>query len=151
MHLSTRGRSFIIPSPPISAFRTFSSIIHIEHIYIVVVWYSIIIRIAVILTIIDPGTSTMTGWTAGGEGVLIGCLPSSFDHWTTNALRDGAPFLLLIETPPTFGRSVRFLHILHETFSIYYIPFLCGRLGYLFLLSGRSRPPTRKRSFRVFA
>ena len=27
--------------------------------------------------------------------------------------RDGAPFLLLIETPPTFGRSVRFFHILH--------------------------------------
>ena len=114
MHWLTRGRSFIIPSPPISAFRTFSSIIHIEHIYIVVVWYSIIIRIAVILTIIDPGTSTMTGWTAGGEGVLIGCLPSSFDHWTTNALRDGAPFLLLIETPPTFGRSERFFDILHE-------------------------------------
>ena len=27
---------------------------------------------------------------------------------------DGAPFLLLIETPPPFGHSLRFLHILHR-------------------------------------
>ena len=33
---------------------------------------------------------------------------------TTHLLRDGAPFLLLLETPPTFGRSLRFLHILHK-------------------------------------
>ena len=27
---------------------------------------------------------------------------------TTHPFRDGAPFLLLVETPPTFGRSLRF-------------------------------------------
>ena len=32
---------------------------------------------------------------------------------TTHPFRDGAPFLLLIETPTTFGRSLRFFHILH--------------------------------------
>ena len=32
----------------------------------------------------------------------------------THPFRDGAPFLLLIETPPTFGSSFRFfLHITH--------------------------------------
>ena len=37
---------------------------------------------------------------------------------TTHPFRDGAPFLLLIETPPTFGRSLRFFHI-------YYIENAC--------------------------
>ena len=32
----------------------------------------------------------------------------------THPFRDGAPFPLLIETPPTFGRSLRFFHILHR-------------------------------------
>ena len=33
---------------------------------------------------------------------------------TTHPFRDGAPFLLIIETPPTFGRPSRFFHISHE-------------------------------------
>ena len=50
------------------------------------------------------------GWVGRGAGVGGGrfscCLPSSFDRsLTTHPFRDGAPFLLLIETPPTFGRS----------------------------------------------
>ena len=43
--------------------------------------------------------------------------------------RDGAPFLLLIETAPTFGRSVRFFHILHGKLFVYLLSFLFGRLS----------------------
>ena len=35
---------------------------------------------------------------------------------TTHPFRDGAPFLLLIETPPTIGRSFRCFHIIHKNF-----------------------------------
>ena len=38
-------------------------------------------------------------------------LPLVIWPWTTHPFRDGAPFLLLTETSPTFGRSVRFFHI----------------------------------------
>ena len=41
---------------------------------------------------------------------------------TTHLFRDGAPFLLLIETPPTFGRSLRRFHILHGFFSLILSP-----------------------------
>ena len=37
---------------------------------------------------------------------------------TTHLFRDGAPFLLLVETPPTFGRSLRFIHIRHRNRSL---------------------------------
>ena len=33
---------------------------------------------------------------------------------THHPFRDGAPSPLLIETPPTFGRSLRFSHVLHR-------------------------------------
>ena len=33
--------------------------------------------------------------------------------FTTHPFRDGAPFLLLVETPPTFGRSLRSFRLLH--------------------------------------
>ena len=33
---------------------------------------------------------------------------------TTHPFQDGAPFLLLTETPPTFGRSLCLFHILHR-------------------------------------
>ena len=46
----------------------------------------------------------------GGGAYLLCCLPWSFGH---RLFRDGAPFLLLIETPLTFGRSFCFFHILH--------------------------------------
>ena len=39
---------------------------------------------------------------------------------TTHSFRDGAPFLLLTETPPTFGRSLRFFHVLIETVCLSY-------------------------------
>ena len=47
---------------------------------------------------------------------------------TTHPFRDGAPFLLLTETPPTFGRPLRFFHILHRNFFAYLIPFAFRRL-----------------------
>ena len=34
--------------------------------------------------------------------------------FTTHSFRDGAPFLLLLETPPTVGRSLRCFYILHR-------------------------------------
>ena len=39
---------------------------------------------------------------------------------TTHPFRCGAPFLLLNETPPTFGRSSRFFQIFHRTFCLSY-------------------------------
>ena len=49
---------------------------------------------------------------------FVACL----SHWTTES------FLLLIETtPPTFGRSVTFLHVLHEVFWLIVSPW--GRGG----------------------
>ena len=49
-----------------------------------------------------------SGRGVGGRGYsFVACLSLlAFDH--------AAPFLFLIETPPTFGRSVRFFHILHR-------------------------------------
>ena len=154
--------------------------------------------------------------TRGGSDVLVVVLALVFWPLTTHPFPDGAPFLLLLETPQTFGHSVRFFHTLHITFSlissasylavcgrhlspriaivfsllsnvpnfstshlstlptsssntfhpctVHFLP-LCGcyfrlcchkssstRLKvYFFLLSGRSRSTTRKRSFGVFA
>ena len=49
----------------------------------------------------------------GGTHLLLAFLSHlAIDH--AHPFRDGAPFLLLIETPPTFGCSVRFFHILHK-------------------------------------
>ena len=143
---------------------------------------------------------------------------------TTHPSRDAALFLLPIETPPTFGSSLRFLHILHKNCLLMLSPScfaVCGHhlspriaivfsllsslpnssmshtsnclisssnafrsslyishcptmgvilsvvlqhghifvatssfsptLVYIFLLSGRSRSPTRKRSFSFFS
>ena len=55
----------------------------------------------------------------GGGGEGGGASSSVAYHvviWplATHPFRDGAPFLFLIETPPTFGRSLRFFHILHR-------------------------------------
>ena len=60
----------------------------------------------------------LRGAGGGGGGVLICCLPWAFDHsLTTHSFRDGAPFIStpnsLIDTPPTFRRSLRFFHVLH--------------------------------------
>ena len=49
---------------------------------------------------------------------------------TKRPFRDGAPFLPLIETPPTFGRSLRRFHVLHTLVLCLLVlsPFLFGRL-----------------------
>ena len=49
---------------------------------------------------------------------------------TTHPFRDGAPFLLLVETPPTFRRSVRFFRSLHLHFFLILYPSalaVCGQ------------------------
>ena len=63
--------------------------------------------------------STLAGRAGGGAYSFVACL----SHMTINhAVRDGAPFLLLIETPPTFGRSLRFFHTLHKNCSLILSP-----------------------------
>ena len=49
----------------------------------------------------------------GGGGIHL-MLALVIRPLTTHPSRDGAPFLLLIETPPTFGRSIRLFHIVHK-------------------------------------
>ena len=64
-------------------------------------------------------------WQRGGGvgGVLSYCLPQPFDPpLATHPFQDRALFPLLTETPPTFGRSVRFSHILHKNCSSYLVP-----------------------------
>ena len=65
--------------------------------------------------------------------------------------RDGAPLLplLIVETPPTFGRSLRFFHILHRNCLLILSPScfaVCGNIylsgrggGITQLVHGRSR------------
>ena len=52
-----------------------------------------------------------------GEGgiFIVACLRLLTIALTTHPFRDEAPFLLLllIETPPTFGRSLRFFYSIH--------------------------------------
>ena len=50
-------------------------------------------------------------WGGGGGTHLL--LALVIRPLTTHPFRDGAPFLLLIGTPPTFGRSLRFFYTLH--------------------------------------
>ena len=59
----------------------------------------------------------------GGGGVLICCLPYD-SHLTIDhaSFRGGAPFLRLIKTSPTFGRSLRLFHILHRNFLLILSP-----------------------------
>ena len=52
------------------------------------------------------------GGTGGGRTHLL--LALVIGPLTTHPLRDGAPPLLLIETPPTLGRSLRLYHMLHR-------------------------------------
>ena len=47
----------------------------------------------------------------GGTYLFVACLShSTIDH---TSIRDVAPFLLQIDTPPTFGRSLSCFHIVH--------------------------------------
>ena len=61
-----------------------------------------------------------------GRGCTVLLLGFWLVKWplTARPFRDGAPFLLLLETPPTFGRSVHFFHVKHAK-----------RLAHLFSLS----------------
>lgn len=49
----------------------------------------------------------MRGGGGGGAKSIVACLTKSFDH----PFRSGAPLLLLMQTPQTFGRSLPFFHI----------------------------------------
>ena len=57
-----------------------------------------------------PGTSR----GAGGWYLFDACLTAVIRPLTAHPFQDGTPLLLLlIETPPAFGRSLRFFHMLH--------------------------------------
>ena len=62
---------------------------------------------------------------AGGTHLLL-----ALDIWplTTHPFRDGASSLLHRETPPTFGRSVRFFRIYCTKLLAYPVSFLFGRV-----------------------
>ena len=52
-------------------------------------------------------SSSMAPWRPMGGGQRTHSLPALVIRpLTTNTFRDEAPFLLLLETPPTFGRSL---------------------------------------------
>ena len=82
-------------------------------------------------TVARPDTIS-TGQTGRAQGV--GCAAKNLNHregggrthllpvlatwpWTTHPFRDGASFLLLTETPPTFGRSLRFFHVTYFSYT----------------------------------
>ena len=50
----------------------------------------------------------------GGGGRTHLLLASVISPLTTHPFRDGAPLLLLMETSPTVGGSLRFFHISHR-------------------------------------
>ena len=64
---------------------------------------------------IPPYSDRLMGPGGGRGGTHLLLLALVISPSTTHPFRDGAPFLLLIETPPTFGRSLRFFHRLHTT------------------------------------
>ena len=79
-------------------------------------------------------TQTTYGRHRGSQGVGGGgrthlLLALIIGPLTTHPFRDGAPFLLLLKTLPTFGRSVRFFHIPIDT---YLVRLFC--LSYLLLV-----------------
>ena len=59
--------------------------------------------------------SITTKCEGGGTHLLLALVISSL---TTHPFRDGAPFLLLVQTRTTFGRSLLFFHILHRNCSL---------------------------------
>ena len=73
--------------------------------------------------------STGSNRDMGGRGGTHLLLDSVVWPLTTHPFRDGAPFLLLIETPPTFRRSLRFFRVLHRNCLLILSPFcftVCG-------------------------
>ena len=61
---------------------------------------------------------------AGGGYSLVPDL-KSFLPLTTHPFRDGTPFLLLIELPPTLGRSLRCYHIYYVHIVLLILPPSC--------------------------
>ena len=61
---------------------------------------------------------------ARGGGCPHLWLASIIRPLTTHPFRDGAPFLILIETPPAFGRSLHCFHVSHSFFFANFIPLL---------------------------
>ena len=60
----------------------------------------------------------------GGRG-LIFSLPHASSSLTKHPFGDGAPFLLLTETPPTFERSLRFFQIIVRKHCLFAYPNPC--------------------------
>ena len=58
---------------------------------------------------------------------------------TTHPFPDGASFLLLIETPPTFGRSLRFSICYMETLCLSYLLSVSPSVATIYLVGSFSR------------
>ena len=76
--------------------------------------------IATAATTVDNTTSDGRRGVAGEHTHLL--LALAICPLTTHPFRDGTPLLLLIETPPTFGRSLRCFHVLHGKFLLILSP-----------------------------
>ena len=77
----------------------------------------------------DGSCSGQEVWQAGGGGANSFVVGLSHLTIHPDPFRDGAPLLLLMETAPTLGRSLRFLHKLHRNIFACVVPFLFRRLG----------------------
>ena len=72
----------------------------------------------------------------GGGYSCVACLSHlTIDH---AFLRDRAPFLFFIETPPTFGRSFRCFHVLHKMVCLSYPLTVLPSVATIYLLGRRS-------------
>ena len=69
---------------------------------------------------------SQSGREGGGRSHLL--LTLAIRAFTAHPHRDGAPILLLLETPATFGLSSRVFHTLHIRFFACLTPSLFGRL-----------------------
>ena len=76
------------------------------------------------------GGVTFQGGGGGGQGHTHLLVDLVTRPLTTHPFRDGAPFLLLIETPPTFGRSERLFHIPRNTVLLILSPFSLAVSGH---------------------
>ena len=72
-----------------------------------------------------PGAPSRKGCVVSDQmakAARVSSLALAMISLTTHPFRDGVPFLLLIETPATFGCALRFSHMLHRNFLLILSP-----------------------------
>ena len=79
--------------------------------------FEVSLRVSKRWRVCAPRARGGAGNRGDGGGAPICRLPQSFRPPIVHLFRDGEPFLLLIKTPPTLERSLRFFHRMHFFFS----------------------------------